>query len=79
MAETRMGLVEAGVGLLPSGGGIAHMARTQSGSNLCEVHRAIATGLMCDNAFEAQKRGLLKDEDTILLANDQLLSKPLSS
>ncbi len=75
MAETRMGLVEAGVGLLPSGGGIAHMARTQSGSNLCKVHRSIATGLMCDNAFEAQKRGLLQGEDTILLANDQLLSK----
>ena len=74
MAETRMGLVEAGVGLLPSGGGIAHMARTQSGLNLCEVHRAIATGLMCNNAFEAQKKGLLQDEDTILLANDQLLS-----
>ena len=73
MAETRLGLVEAGVGLLPSGGGIAHMARTQSRSNLCAVHRAIATGLMCDNAFEAQKRGLLQENDTILLANEQLL------
>ena len=73
MAETRLGLVEAGVGLLPSGGGIAHMARTQSGSNLCAAHRAIATGLMCDNAFEAQKRGLLQENDTILLANEQLL------
>ena len=73
MAEVRMGLVEAGVGLLPAGGGIAHMARTQCGKNLCAAHRAIATGMMCDNAFEARDRGLLLDDDVILFSQAQLL------
>ena len=68
-----MGLVEAGVGLLPAGGGIAHMARTQCGKNLCAAHRAIATGMMCDNAFEARDRGLLWDDDVILFSQAQLL------
>lgn len=74
-SETYIGLVEAGVGLLPSGGGLAEMSDRilQTSHMMNDKHAAMTQLLMTvglakvsTNAFEAQRYGFLRPTDTII-------------
>ncbi len=76
----RIGLVEAGVGLLPSGGGLAEMAdrilRTShkfddKQASMTKVLTNIAFAKVSTNAFEARRYGYLRDTDTIIFNTAQ--------
>ncbi|WP_024119121.1 3-hydroxyacyl-CoA dehydrogenase/enoyl-CoA hydratase family protein [Thermus thermophilus] len=84
-AELYIGLVEAGVGLLPAGGGTKEMllrfTRELSGyaqADLFEgVRRAfelIATAKVATSALEAKKFGFLRDRDGITMNRDFLIA-----
>ena len=82
-AETYMGLVEAGVGLIPAWGGCASMlARFAADRNapkgpMPPVMRAfemIATAQVSKSAAEAQDLGLLRPTDGITANRDRLLA-----
>ena len=79
-SETYIGLVEAGVGLLPSGGGLAEMAdrilRTShkfddKQASMTKVLTNIAFAKVSTNAFEARRYGYLRDTDTIIFNTAQ--------
>jgi len=82
--ETYIGLVEAGVGLIPAGGGCAHFAARAS--ELCKqvafgepfpflqnVFMNIAQGKVAGSALDAQAMGYLEPADTILFNPHELL------
>ncbi len=85
-AELYMGLVEAGVGLLPAGGGCKEMAlqalegssgRAESVEVFHAVRRVFETIAMAKastSAFEARSLGLLKPADGITMNRDHLLA-----
>ncbi|AFV76559.1 3-hydroxyacyl-CoA dehydrogenase [Thermus oshimai JL-2] len=84
-AELYMGLVEAGVGLLPAGGGTKEMllrfTRELSGyaqADLFEgVRRAfelIGTAKVAESALEARKLGFLRERDGITMNRDFLIA-----
>jgi 3-hydroxyacyl-CoA dehydrogenase len=85
-AETRMGLVEMGVGLLPAGGGTKEIARrlisrpmtiTPTAPPLPFVQKAfetIAQAKVSGNALEARTLGFLTEEDIIITNSDSLLA-----
>ncbi|WP_251347635.1 hypothetical protein, partial [Staphylococcus aureus] len=67
--------VEAGVGLLPSGGGLAEMADRilhtshkfdDKQASMTKVLTNIAFAKVSTNAFEARRYGYLRDTDTII-------------
>ncbi|WP_017549210.1 3-hydroxyacyl-CoA dehydrogenase NAD-binding domain-containing protein [Salinicoccus carnicancri] len=75
-SETYMGLVEAGVGLVPSGGGLAEMAdrilstghmQNDKQKTMTEVMTNIAFAKVSTNAHEALKYKYLRNTDTIIL------------
>lgn len=82
-AETRLGLVEAGAGLLPAGGGTKELA--VRAIRLAEEHRidatpllakgfdAIAGARMSGSADEARQLGLLRAGDAVSLDPDERL------
>ncbi len=83
-AETYMGLVEVGVGLVPAGGGCLRMverfteslAGISGASPLHFIGTAltnIATAKVAAGAFEARTLRLLRDADDIVLNRDYLL------
>jgi 3-hydroxyacyl-CoA dehydrogenase len=84
--ETYMGLVEAGVGLIPAGGGTKELARRlvsppmRTAPNtppLPFVQRAfetIALARTSSSALEAKAMGFLDDDDRVLMNADHLLS-----
>ena len=84
--ETYMGLVEAGVGLIPAGGGTKELARrlvsrplgvTPDATPLPFVQKAFETIVMArtsSSALEAQKMGFLDEDDRIVMNADHLLS-----
>lgn len=82
-AETYMGLVEVGVGLVPSWGGckevvtrwLAHKRRP--GGPMPAIAKAfelIGTARVSRSAFEAKEMLLLREEDSITMNRDRLLA-----
>jgi 3-hydroxyacyl-CoA dehydrogenase len=79
--ESYMGLVEAGVGLLPAGGGLATLALqiqqdTRAGDSyplLEKRYKQIAMGQVSGSAMEAREMGYLRPEDQIVLHEHELL------
>ena len=84
--ETYMGLVEAGVGLIPAGGGTKELARrlvsrplgiTPDATPLPFVQKAFETIAMArtsSSALEAQEMGFLDEDDRVVMNADHLLS-----
>jgi 3-hydroxyacyl-CoA dehydrogenase len=82
-AESYMGLVEAGVGLIPGGGGIKELL-TRAVADISPYQYAdlnpvvykywesIATGAVSKNAFHAQQMGYLLPTDKIVMQIDLL-------
>jgi 3-hydroxyacyl-CoA dehydrogenase len=82
--ESYIGLVEAGVGLIPAGGGCAHFARRatelatqvafgESFPFLQNVFLNIAQGKVSTSALEAKAMGFLEPADTIVFNAQELL------
>jgi 3-hydroxyacyl-CoA dehydrogenase len=87
-AETYMGLVEVGVGLIPGGGGTKEMLlrftdMQQPGQQLGmallpAVQRAfelIGTAKVSTSALEARKLGFLRDHDTVVMNKNHVLEE----
>jgi 3-hydroxyacyl-CoA dehydrogenase len=84
--ETYMGLVEAGVGLIPAGGGTKELARrlvsrplgiSPDATPLPFVQKAFETIAMAktsSSALEAQEMGFLDEDDRVVMNADHLLS-----
>ncbi|HIW13051.1 MAG TPA: enoyl-CoA hydratase/isomerase family protein [Candidatus Salinicoccus stercoripullorum] len=75
-SETYIGMVEAGVGLLPSGGGLAEMSdrilstdhkQDDKQQSMSEVLTNIGMAKVSTNAYEAKRYGYLRDTDSIIL------------
>ena len=82
-AETYMGLVEVGVGLIPAGGGTKEMlARAMEAVSdgvdpLPQVQRVFETigfGKTSTSGADARRIGYLRDEDAITMNRDRLLA-----
>ncbi len=79
--ESYMGLVEAGVGLLPAGGGLATLALqvnadTAAGDTwplMEKRYKQVAMGQVAGSAMEAREMGYLRPEDLIVLHEQELL------
>jgi 3-hydroxyacyl-CoA dehydrogenase len=84
-AETYMGLVEVGVGLIPGGGGTKEFALRASDSffegdtqipTIIEKLKTIATAAVATSAHEGYNLGyLLKTRDDVCLSTEQVLQK----
>jgi len=83
-AETYIGLVEAGVGLIPAGGGCAELARRavaglDEKDNLTppmfDVFDRIATAKVSGSAAEAREWGILRRSDDVTANTDRLLAE----
>ncbi|GGK22903.1 3-hydroxyacyl-CoA dehydrogenase [Deinococcus malanensis] len=87
-AETYMGLVEVGVGLIPGGGGTKEMlmrftdqqqpGQQQGAALLPAVQRAfelIGTAKVSTSALEARKLGFLHDHDVVVMNKNHLLEE----
>ncbi|MGF1473702.1 MAG: 3-hydroxyacyl-CoA dehydrogenase/enoyl-CoA hydratase family protein [Rubrobacteraceae bacterium] len=84
--ETYMGLVEAGVGLIPAGGGTKELARRmvspplQAASDapplpyLQKAFETIAMAKVATSALEAQESGFLSENDRVVMNPDHLIS-----
>jgi 3-hydroxyacyl-CoA dehydrogenase len=84
-AETYMGLVELGVGLIPAGGGTKEMlvrSQERAGKDpendlfpqLSQAFETIALGKVSGSAHEARSLGLLRAEDGISMNRDRLIA-----
>ncbi|MDE1964368.1 MAG: 3-hydroxyacyl-CoA dehydrogenase/enoyl-CoA hydratase family protein [Xanthomonadaceae bacterium] len=78
--ESYIGLVEAGVGLLPAGGGLHELAVRAAKSNpadpfeeLKKVFETIAMAKVSSSALEAKAMGLLRDSDVVVFNPYELL------
>lgn len=79
--ESYIGLVEAGVGLLPGGGGLKEMAirsvdNTEAGDSfplLQKYFQQIAMGKVAGSALEAREFGYLRPHDKIVMHGDEVL------
>lgn len=79
-AETYMGLVEVGVGIIPAGGGCKEMVRRNVSPHISEgvdgfpflknVFETIAFAKVSESAFIARQRGFLAPSDQIVLNAD---------
>ncbi|SMB94032.1 3-hydroxyacyl-CoA dehydrogenase/enoyl-CoA hydratase family protein [Deinococcus hopiensis] len=83
-AETYMGLVEVGVGLIPGGGGTKEMLlrftdQLQPNQPLLPaVQRAfelIGTAKVSTSALEARKLGFLRDHDTVVMNKNHIIEE----
>lgn len=86
-SETYIGMVEAGVGLLPSGGGLAEMSDRILSTNhkhddkqqsMSEVLTNIGMAKVSTNAYEAKRYGYLRDTDSIILNVEQRVEAALN-
>ena len=82
-AESYIGLVEAGVGLIPAGGGTKEMARRLSLRKregdaemnvLQQAYLNIATGKVSTSACEARQMGFLRPQDGISINKNRQLT-----
>ncbi|TAL83009.1 MAG: 3-hydroxyacyl-CoA dehydrogenase/enoyl-CoA hydratase family protein [Rhodanobacter sp.] len=78
--ESYIGLVEAGVGLLPAGGGLHELAVRAAKANpgdpfeeLKKVFETVAMAKVSSSALEAKKMGLLRDSDVVVFNSFELL------
>ncbi len=78
--ESYIGLVEAGVGLLPAGGGLKEIATRCSAApvgdafdNVKRYFETVAMAKVAGSALEAQSFGLLRASDVVVFHNDELL------
>ncbi|MBU6247248.1 MAG: 3-hydroxyacyl-CoA dehydrogenase/enoyl-CoA hydratase family protein [Xanthomonadaceae bacterium] len=78
--ESYIGLVEAGVGLLPAGGGLHELAVRAAKANpadpfeeLKKVFETIAMAKVSSSALEAKAMGLLRDSDVVVFNPYELL------
>jgi 3-hydroxyacyl-CoA dehydrogenase len=78
--ESYIGLVEAGVGLLPAGGGLHELAIRAAKANpadpfeeLKKVFETVAMAKVSASAFEARNLGLLRDSDVVVFNAWELL------
>ncbi len=78
--ESYIGLVEAGVGLLPAGGGLHELALRAAKAHpadpfegLKAVFETVAMAKVSPSAIEAKNLGLLRESDVIVLNADELL------
>ncbi len=84
-AETYIGLVEVGVGLLPGGGGTKEMAlraadeAARTGTDHFEVLRRnfelTAMGKVATSAVEARNWGILRDKDRIVMNRQRVIEE----
>ncbi len=77
-AESYIGLVESGVGIIPGGGGCKEMAKRAARTNdaaktLQDYYRNIALAKVATSAYQAKKMGYLRDADSIVMNKDQVL------
>ncbi|HJQ26540.1 MAG TPA: 3-hydroxyacyl-CoA dehydrogenase NAD-binding domain-containing protein [Blastocatellia bacterium] len=81
-AESYIGLVEVGVGLIPGGGGVKELVlRATEGAassgdlfaRIRKVSETIATAKVSTSAFEARDLGFLRDHDLITMNRDRLI------
>ncbi len=76
-AETYIGLVEVGVGLLPAAGGCKEMLlRAAAGANLADVRtiaERIGQAKVSSSAQEARQLGFLRETDRITMNPDRLI------
>jgi 3-hydroxyacyl-CoA dehydrogenase len=82
-AETYIGLVEAGVGLVPSWGGCKEMLHRWSANAraprgpipaVAKVFETISTATVAKSAPEAKELGYLRPEDGVTMNRDRLLA-----
>jgi 3-hydroxyacyl-CoA dehydrogenase len=78
--ESYIGLVEAGVGLLPAGGGLHELAIRAAKANpedpfeaLKKVFETVAMAKVSGSAMEARQLGLLRDSDVVVFNAYELL------
>lgn len=78
--ESYIGLVEAGVGLLPAGGGLHELAVRAAKANpadpfeeLKKVFETVAMAKVSSSALEAKAMGLLRDSDVVVFNPYELL------
>lgn len=79
--ESYMGLVEAGVGLLPGGGGLATLAlQAQQDTHTADSYpllekryKQVAMGQVSGSAMEAREMGYLRPQDVIVMHEHELL------
>jgi 3-hydroxyacyl-CoA dehydrogenase len=78
--ESYIGLVEAGVGLLPAGGGLHELAIRAAHANpsdpfeaLKKVFETVAMAKVSPSAIEAKAMGLLRDSDVVVFNAWELL------
>lgn len=85
-SETYIGLVEAGVGLLPSGGGLAELAGrifqtdhlfNDKQASMLQLLQTIGLAKVSTNAFEARRYGFLKPTDSIIFNQDRRIEVAL--
>ncbi|MEO0420809.1 MAG: 3-hydroxyacyl-CoA dehydrogenase/enoyl-CoA hydratase family protein [Pseudomonadota bacterium] len=84
--ETYIGLVEAGVGLLPGGGGCKELAiraadATQAGdrfAQLAKYFENVAMAKVAASAHEAREWGFLREGDQIVMHPDEILHAALA-
>ena len=82
-AETYMGLVEVGVGLIPAGGGCKELVRRSTAGfgvsdnivpPLQAVFQTIGTAKVSGSAAEAKQRKLLRESDSVTMNRERLLA-----
>jgi 3-hydroxyacyl-CoA dehydrogenase len=80
-AETYIGLVEVGVGIIPAGGGTKEMLlRATAGSTgdllpaVQRVFETIGFGKVSTSAADARRLGILRDVDRVTMNRDRLLA-----
>ena len=83
-AETYMGLVEAGVGVIPGGGGTKEMTRRASQflisddvktNHLREAYMTVAMAKVATSAYEAKNFGFIRSEDIIVVNKDRQIAE----
>jgi 3-hydroxyacyl-CoA dehydrogenase len=81
-AETYLGLVEVGVGLIPGGGGVKEMVlRAVEGAapdedlfpRIKNISQTIGTAKVATSALEARELGFLRETDPITMNRDRLI------